>query len=121
MIQEKYEGEAHRTLGRCRELSLEMAEVFKDLTVTKGHVHCVWGKRGHWWLVDNDGTIVDPTRGQFIGPIEYEEYEEGDEVRLGTCMDCGDGIWGVPGSQSSPFCNTACEESTRAYLNGGAL
>jgi hypothetical protein len=51
------------------------------------------GKRGHVWLVNPDGDVVDPTRGQFPGDITYEPWEPGDEVRVGTCMQCGAGIW----------------------------
>lgn len=49
--------------------------------------------RGHAWLVDAIGNVVDPTRDQFPGPIEYEEWKPGDVVRVGKCMNCGEEIW----------------------------
>lgn len=121
VIRDRFDGEPHRTLGQCKRLSEEMVEAFTDLRLVKGHVHCPepWGKRGHWWLVDRDGVIVDPTRGQFThGVLRYEEYEEGQPVRLGVCMDCGTAIWGLPGPRPT-FCSKACEATYVAWMANG--
>jgi len=100
--------------GRCRESVVEMRAAFPELTEVRGHVWCTWGRRGHAWLVDGAGNIVDPTRAQFPGPVEYEPWKPGDTVRVGKCMNCGDDIWAPvqtldaePPRQSS--CSPECE------------
>lgn len=80
-------------LGACHAATAEMKEAFPELTVVRGYVYCAWGKRGHLWLTTDDGTIVDPTAEQFPGVFEYEPWVPGSEVRIGTCMNCGDEIW----------------------------
>jgi len=122
MIRDRFAGEPHRMLGRCQALAAEMVEAFTDLTLVRGHVECPepWGRRGHWWCVDRDGVIVDPTAGQFTCGIDrYEEYEEGQPVRLGVCMDCGRAIWGAPESARPTFCSKACGETYAAWMAGG--
>ncbi len=116
------------TMGHCEHAAHQMAESFPELRVVRGHVLCPapWGKRGHWWCVDADGQIVDPTRGQFPFADEqlvYEEYVDGDPVRLGVCMDCGAAIWGRPDDESidTSFCDARCRDSYAAYLNSGDL
>ena len=53
-------------MGRCAEATLAMAAVFPELTRVRGHYLCwVWGEREHWWLVEPNGEIVDPTADQF--------------------------------------------------------
>ena len=82
--------------GRCRDAAEAMAGEFPELSIVKGHVHCPppWFKRGHWWCLSKDGDIVDPTAAQFPCIFKYEPYTEGDDVRLGKCMNCGEEIWG---------------------------
>lgn len=115
-------GGGFKTLGRCQQASREMKAAFPELEIVKGHVHCPepWGKRGHWWLVDPEGNIVDPTAAQFPLIFEYEPYREGDEIRVGTCMDCGEALRGQPGTHRT-FCDKTCEETYLTYMNGGAL
>lgn len=120
------------TLGRCKEAAEEMAAAFPgELRVVRGHVDCPepWGRRAHWWceLVESPTrAIVDPTRGQFPFVdflIDYEEYEEGEPVRRGTCTDCGEAIWAPPEDDTvdTDFCDARCRDAYAAYLNSGAL
>jgi hypothetical protein len=113
-------GPAH-TLGKCKAAVGEMATAFPELTVVRGHVRCPepWGKRAHWWLTCPAGEIVDPTASQFTdGILDYEPFKEGDQVRLGPCLDCGESIWGQPDEYSSHmFCNDTCKKRYAAYLN----
>ena len=112
--------ESAHCLGLCKEAVNEMAAAFPELTRVPGHVYSVWGKRAHWWLTAPDGTIVDPTRAQYPGPITYEPFKEGDEVRLGRCMECGAEIWGTnpEAVYSTCLCNETCERNYAAYLEG---
>lgn len=104
--------------GLCREAAEDMAKAFPALKVVRGHVHCLWGKRGHWWCVDPEGNIVDPTVGQFPWVESYEEFHEGDEYRIGKCMNCGEEIWGSSPEavHSTMFCGQACESAMAHYL-----
>lgn len=117
-------GGPHATIGRCKYAAEEMAAVFNELRVVRGHVECPepWGRRGHWWCVTADGEVVDPTAGQFTsGILSYEEYVDGAPVRLGKCMDCGEPIWGPADRGRQVFCDASCSDSYAAYLNGGVL
>lgn len=110
------------TLGRCHEAAHELARAFPELRVVRGHVHCGWGKRGHWWTVTPDGEIVDPTAAQFTCGIDaYEEYRPGDDVRIGVCANCGDELWGPPGTTAPTVCGSACQDAYVAYLNAGGF
>ena len=124
MIQTRYQGNAQFTLGRCKEECLAMKEKFPELKEVPGFVHVEWftdhdreNKREHWWLEAPDGSIVDPTAGQFPVVLKYEPYVDGMNVRIGTCMDCGNPIWGSPGDHKT-FCNDNCAQSYLNYMNG---
>lgn len=70
----------------------------------------------HWWCVAPDGTIVDPTAGQFpSSELSYEEYDETEHGTCpeGKCMDCGELFYD---SATSPFCSESCDESFRLSL-----
>ncbi len=100
--------------GKCKEAVERMQTLFPELRIAKGFFHCIWGERCHWWLVAPNGGVVDPTRGQFPGPGEYEElqdHELADRVPTGVCMDCGDPVY-----HNDTFCSEECEAATRAYL-----
>lgn len=109
----------HKAYGRCAEATLEMREAFPELTRVPGYVmDSFWGKRDHWWLTSPDGTIVDPTVSQFPCPLEYIPHREGDPVRLGKCMNCGEYIWGLPGSGiDTACCSTACATELNESFN----
>lgn len=122
-IAEAYNGEAWRTMGRCASEVRLMAQTFPELTIVRGHVQAVFStgvhKRAHWWLTRADGTIVDPTRGQYTGPVlAYEPYQAGDPIRLGVCANCGKEIWGSPSAGVGTVCSTECHREYAAYLQG---
>lgn len=81
-----------RFAGRCRKYAEAAIAADPTLRLACGWYHCpMWGKRGHWWAVKPDGTIVDPTVTQFPtsgAGADYEEYDGTVE-----CANCGkDGI-----------------------------
>lgn len=54
------------TYGTCRETCRDMVGAFPELKRVYGHYYCfVWGERTHFWCVDPEGAIVDPTSSQF--------------------------------------------------------
>jgi len=121
LILQDFGGDPRRAYGKCQEVSIKMAAVFPELSIVRGHAHTIaWGKRGHWWLVDGAGMIVDPTAGQFPGGVSfYEEYKEGDPIRSGSCMDCGEPIWDLPEAPHRTFCNEKCADLfAKSYMEG---
>ena len=65
--------------GKCKEMSEELVKNNPDLRLVRGHYYCpIWNKdEQHWWTVDKDGTIVDPTKFQFpsVGFGHYKEFD----------------------------------------------
>ena len=80
------------TYGKCAEITERMQVVFTALRRVRGHYYCmVWGEREHWWLVDEDGEVVDPTAKQFPsnGAGTYVEWDESQQEPSGLCPNCG--------------------------------
>lgn len=108
--------------GRCKESAREMSEAFPELILTAGYAHTDRGFGEHWWCKDTDGNIIDPTASQYQAVYEYEEWKPGDEIRIGKCMDCGEGIYKRLQSltedvKNRTFCNKRCEKAFRASLD----
>lgn len=107
--------------GACARAVGEMIAAFPELKLVRGHVMCDWGKRAHHWAVAPNGKIIDPTKSQFNAVFSYEPWESGDEVQIGSCMDCGAEIWvNVDTLDVSPlrqeFCDDDCKARTVQYL-----
>ncbi len=74
--------------GKCKELCEELIAKDPTLILVKGHYICpMWGKQEHWWVVDSDNQIIDPSVRQFPTKGYAAEYEPFD----GTveCENCG--------------------------------
>lgn len=99
------------TLGMCGEVTLKMSKVFPELSRVRGHYYCpIWGEREHWWLVDREDNIIDPTAEQFPskGKGAYIPLPDGTPEPTGMCMNCGNYVY--DGSYScSPHCTTKLE------------
>ncbi len=97
--------------GTCRETVADMASVFPELKPVCGY-YCdpVEGKRPHWWLVDVDGNIVDPTRHQFLsdGLFAYEALRR---EPTGKCAGCGCFVY-----TGQSFCGPACIDDVASML-----
>jgi hypothetical protein len=74
--------------GRCKELSEAACALDSTLTLVRGHYYCpVWNSREeHWWTARPDGSIYDPSAGQFpsAGLGLYEPFDGFVE-----CANCG--------------------------------
>ena len=106
------------TFGACAERTLEMQQAFPELVRVRGHYFDGrWGRRAHWWLVDPQGAIVDPTASQFPsgGNGVYEQWEEGAEEPCGHCINCGGECFRSRGGNSS-VCSEACGIEAKADL-----
>jgi hypothetical protein len=74
--------------GKCKEMAEEASKNDPSLTLVRGWYDCpIWGEQPHWWCVDQDGKIVDPSRDQFpSGGIE-EFYRPFNGTVI--CSQCG--------------------------------
>jgi len=82
--------------GNCAEITLAMGRQFPGLQRVRGHYMCpVWGERAHWWMVDANGNVVDPTADQFPsrGTGEYIPWVEGAQEPTGMCPNCGGAVY----------------------------
>ena len=74
--------------GKCKEMSEALIEQNPKLKLIRGHYHYLNGGHidQHWWCVDEDGKIIDPTCRQFPckGLGEYIEFNG-----VITCSQCG--------------------------------
>jgi hypothetical protein len=105
--------------GKCLEVTLAMLEAFPELRRVRGHYQCpLWGERSHWWLVDQDGTVVDPTVRQFPshGIGEYVPWVDGDPEPTGKCPECGEPVY-----NGATFCCKSHAQSYMAYIMTGVL
>lgn len=75
-VEEKYlpffEKEYEKAYGNCYKQCMKLAEVFPNLKIIQGTVLDIcWGERDHFWCVDENNIIIDPTKIQFPGLFEY--------------------------------------------------
>jgi hypothetical protein len=109
-------------IGLCCVAVKKMKEAFPELEVQRGFRY-PGGE--HWWLKTADGTIIDPTENQFYSDGEYKQFEPGDEVRIGKCMNCGWELYDtvesldVPSKKDTSFCDKDCRKEFADYLNRG--
>ncbi len=98
---------------QCATATLQMVKAFPELLRVRGF-YC---GRPHWWLLDTDGGIVDPTAKQFNygGLYSYEEWDETLPEPKGKCKHCGELSYDDPN-----FCSEACWKATKAILEGKA-
>ena len=74
--------------GKCFELSKKLSEK-EGYELLKGfYYEPFWNrKEQHWWCIDNEGRIHDPTKEQFPSKGIHEFYEEFDGFL--DCSECG--------------------------------
>ena len=120
-----YAANKERLMGACKWVCELMMKKFPELKIVPGHVQVPepWGKRGHFWLVDPEGNIVDPTAAQFPGILSYEPWTDDEKIRVGKCMNCGDDIWRKVKTLEDDvthgecICSPACGKEFEDYLN----
>lgn len=109
------------TRGKCGHATAAMKLEFPELSIVKGFAHCEWGADQHFWCIDPEGYIIDPTASQFgpLGPFEYEELDlenPSDIARIpvGKCMECGERTF--KSSYASEMCSKDCADAFDASL-----
>lgn len=100
----------------CSEITTQMVEEFPELRRVRGHYVDSFShqRHQHWWCVDEQGTIIDPTSSQFLdgGNGEYEPWNEEQAEPTGLCINCGGLVF-----DSSKHCSDACKNETVEFLN----
>lgn len=97
-------------VGRCAEVTEAMAAAFPELTRVRGH-YDGWA---HWWLVDAQGQVIDPTADQFSPGGTYVEHVGPEPT--GKCPNCGRYCYG-----GSFCCSDACADAYVRYVTSGIL
>lgn len=94
--------------GKCREMCEALLSKDPSLTLVRGHYYDTeWGEQQHWWCVDKNGAIVDPTKDQFPskGLGLYIPFDG-----ICTCENCGKEIREEDAVICGPYpvCSDAC-------------
>jgi hypothetical protein len=102
--------EGYRTFrGKCKEMCDALVEKDPTLKLVRGHYYePLWGTaEQHWWCIDKDGKIIDPTVEQFPsrGMGTYEPFDG-----WVNCATCGRELREEEAVMASryPVCNDRC-------------
>lgn len=78
--------------GKCKELSEALAAKHPNYTLVRGfYYEPLWSREEqHWWCVDEQGTIHDPSRKQFPSGGIPEFYKAFDGMI--DCAECGNQV-----------------------------
>lgn len=102
--------------GQCRERCLIMQDLFPELKMVRGHV-LFRGRPGkpepHWWLVDTEDNILDPTINADIHLTSYEPHDESDPEPTGKCPNCSGYCF-----NGETCCSERCHNEYVAYVMG---
>ena len=97
---------------QCKEATLGMVKEFPELKRVRGMVHVKepYGlnptKCPHWWLITQEGEIVDPVVHQYpLGIVKYVQLDESLGIPTGKCINCGDFCY-----KNSCVCSEKCGE-----------
>ena len=95
--------------GKCKEMSEALCKENPDLTLVRGHYYCpIWNSNEpHWWCIDKEGKIIDPTKLQFPsgGSGIYTPFNGYCE-----CAECGKKILESEATTDGrfAFCSSGC-------------
>lgn len=97
-----------RFRGKCREMSEELVTKDPSLTLVRGYYYDPhWGEQEHWWCVDSNGGVVDPTKDQFPskGNGLYVPFDG-----MCSCEQCGKDVAEENAVMAGPYpcCSNQC-------------
>lgn len=105
----------------CYGFSKALVDAFPELRMERGFYVCkdAWGDEHpteHWWTVDAEGTIIDPSKVQFGNQDgRYSRYDDHEfPARIGACPNCGGDIY--EGEGVGGLCSEECCVSYEAYV-----
>jgi hypothetical protein len=97
---------------KCREATDLMKGTFSELRRIRGHVLTEHGERSHWWLVDEENNIIDPTKSQFKLVAGYVPWDGSQPEPTGKCPNCGGLCYNY-----HTLCSDKCEIEYKAYVS----
>jgi hypothetical protein len=98
--------------GKCREMCESLIIERPDYVLVRGHYfEPAWDtSEAHWWCVDTNGTIQDPSALQFPSGGIAEYYTEYDGFT--DCEECGkrtaEADLILLGNGNHPVCSNEC-------------
>lgn len=102
--------------GTCKQAVTDLCNKYPFMKPVYGYVkYQLNGKQitdGHWWAIDNEGYIADPTRSQL--PAKEIEYVYDSRPVLFKCANCGKPV--LEDDRLSYFCSKQCAAETIRYL-----
>lgn len=112
---EQFAIENYPIRGKCKEATDKMISKFPELRQIRGHVRHILSEKlsPHWWCIDQDNNIVDPTAAQFVAIIEYIPHDETQPEPTGRCPNCGEYCYDY-----KSVCSDECGEEYKAYIIG---
>lgn len=99
-----------RYRGKCKEMCEALVADDPSLKMVRGHYYePTWGREEpHWWCVNAEGVIIDPTKLQFPSGGIIDCYTEFD----GTfdCEECGKNFpeAELVAAGNYPVCSNTC-------------
>jgi len=90
-----------------------MKNSFPELTKIRGYILTEHGEQPHWWLVDSNGIIIDPTATQFKAIGGYFPWDESQPEPTGKCPNCSELCYDY-----HTLCSEKCEIEYKAYVEG---
>ena len=111
---ENFIKENSKTRGLCGIATEQMVKTFPDLKRVRGHVQdaLITKPIEHWWCIDYEGNIIDPTASQFNFIISYDERNESLPEPTGECPNCGEYCY-----NNHFCCCKKCEKEYAAYVS----
>lgn len=104
--------------NKCREAAEEMISIFPELQKVRGWVITPeYGEkypRQHWWCIDKNNNIIDPTASQWMAILDYKPWDEEKGDITGKCINCGEYVINY-----RTFCdNGKCQKEFMESLKG---
>ena len=96
---------------KCKEATEEMKITFPELKRIRGHVLTEYGERPHWWLVDENDNVIDPTSTQFKIIGGYDAWDESQPEPTGRCLNCGELCYDY-----KSVCSDQCAIEYKVYI-----
>ena len=108
-----FQKENLKTRGLCTTATLSMIKEFPELIRVRGHVEDALSSKPieHWWCIDFEDNIIDPTATQFAIILSYTQRNENLREPTSKCPNCGKYCY-----NNHFCCSKKCEEEYAAYV-----
>ena len=99
--------------GKCYEATSEMIKTFPELKRIRGHVRHILSNKvsPHWWCINAEGIVFDPTSIQFVAIIKYIPHDETQPEPTGKCSNCGEYCFNY-----EAVCSDKCATEYKAFI-----